>query len=329
MIEPIRIITNDSRICFEDQLIIDITHAIHTLAPEIRLTTNNEGPCAENIGLYALLDRICKQFDYPKSQIHIQTANLIEQHPDYNITIVPQVFYLNELKKHILGLEQTKTFDSTFRHFGHFIGHSNLPRLQVASFLHANYQSQTLQSYHCSVTDPYHRMHIGLEDLLFNHGTAEEFAWAKDLILTSPIAVDKIDSFPILTPTTFNITQAYPDFFVEIASISYYTGNTFYIDEKVWRPIAMRTPFILQGSAHFLQHFKRLGFKTFGAWWDEGYNEDPAEFQVVGIKENIHRLSQLTVAELRDMYQDMQPVLEHNWNRLQEIRSEDFSKVSI
>jgi hypothetical protein len=316
---------NDSTIIGRDEVIIKLTTAMIHQELKINISLNGEGPCVNSLGLYNLLDTLCDRFNYNKNQIYIETANLLEQHPEYVIIKTPQLMYLNRTKK--LEVDTSKHFDSNFKTFGHFIGHSNLPRLQLASFLHANYSEKTLQSYHCCVTEPYHREHIGLEDLLFNGATSEEFSWAKKLIEDSPLVLDQIDSYPILMPDTLNITKVYPNFFIELASITYFSGTTFYIDEKIWRPMLMKTPFMVQGSADFIPNLKRLGFKTFDHWWDEGYSQDPVNCQVLGIIDNVKQLSTLTVDQLKDMYEEMLPTLEHNYNRFMTLTKNDFMQA--
>jgi hypothetical protein len=125
-------------------------------------------------------------------------------------------------------------------------------------------------------------------------------------------------------PETLNITKAYPNFFVEIANITYFSGATFYVDEKIWRPILMKTPFMVQGSQNFILNLHRLGFKTFSNWWDEGYSQDPVNCQVPGIIDNVKQLSTLTVDQLKDMYAEMLPTLEHNYNRFMTLTKNDF-----
>ena len=44
-----------------------------------------EGSCASSLGLYDLLDDFCSATGYPKQQITIKTANMIEHHSEYNI----------------------------------------------------------------------------------------------------------------------------------------------------------------------------------------------------------------------------------------------------
>jgi hypothetical protein len=194
--------------------------------------------------------------------------------------------------------------------------------------LYANQKDKTIQSYHCNVREPYHREFIGLEDLLFANATTEEIVWAEKLIADSPITVD----IPACEETigmsqNLNITQVYPAFFVELVSLTFFTGNTFYVDEKMWRPIMMQTPFMVQGPSNLINNFKRLGFKTFSDYWDEGYSQDPDGCHVPAMKENIKRLSNLTVKELSIMYQDMQAILEHNYNQLLELTDYNFIKV--
>ena len=319
----INLATNDSRICNRDQVIIDIISAIQKNMP-VNLTTISEGPCAASLGLYELLDNICNTFAYPKSKISLTTGNLIESHPEYQIIKKPTLYYLEKTKN--CSIDSIKQFDNNFKHFGNFIGHGNLYRLQLGAYMYANYRTITLQTYHCNTTDSYHRSHIGLEDLLFENGTSV-FADAVNLLSNTPLTVDAIDSYPILMPETLNITKAYPNFFIELVNISYFSGRTFYVDEKIWRPILMRTPFMVQGSQNFILNLHRLGFKTFNHWWDEGYSEDPCDCQVSFMIDNINRLSALTIDQLKDMYNEMSSILEHNYNRLMTITKQEFTQA--
>ena len=316
----IDISTNDSRICNRDQVIIDIVSAIQKNMP-VNLSTIQEGPCATSLGLYDLLDNICATFSYPKSKISLTTSNLIESHPEYTIIKNPSLWYLEKAKR--LTSNSTKQFDNNFKHFGHFIGHGNCHRLQLGAYLYAAHQPITLQTYHCNVTDSYHRSHIGLEDLLFKNGV-NEFTNAVKLLLNTPLMLDPIYTYPILLPETLNITTAYPNFFVELVNISYFSGTTFYVDEKIWRPMVMQTPFMVQGSQHFILNLHRLGFKTFSTWWNEDYSEDPCDCHVTTMIDNIKKISTLTISQLADMYEEMRPTLEHNYNRLMTITKEDF-----
>lgn len=316
---------SDQQIWNKDNVILDIIAQVITRPPRIDITLNDEGPCAQSLGLYTLLDNICQRHNYPGENIYIHTCNLVETHTKYNIVCKPQTKYL-DVARTVATPTTQKKFDSKFKHFGNFIGHGNRLRLRTASYLYQNYQSKTTQTYHCDVQSQYHRPFFGLEDLMFYKYSSADVQSGVDLINHAPLTIDTIDEYPILSPATFNITKVYPKFFVDIVNQTYYSGSTFYIDEKIWRPILMKTPFIVQGPQNFITHFKRLGFKTFDTWWSEGYSEDINDYQLKGIIDIIDVLATLTVTQLESIYAEMAPVLEHNYQLMLEIPDTDFLK---
>lgn len=323
----IQVLTNDGSIRQLDQVILDITSAVMK-GQDVVISTRSEGPCCQHVGMYALLDKICSQFSFPKNRVFIHTANLIETHPEYNII---KDFNFWELERSIENSKKitvgNKSFNQDFKHFGNFIGHSNKYRLQTSSELYARYQDKTIQSYHCQVTDPYHRAYIGIEDLMFVGQSQLTIDNAYQHIKRAPIKLDTINTFPILQPANINLIKYYSQFFVEIVNLTFFSGNTFYVDEKIWRPMLALTPFIVQGPANLIKNLRRLGFKTFESWWDEGYSEDPDDCQVDCIFENLERLSQQSVDELKLMYHDMMPTLVHNRNLLYKLTKQKVESV--
>jgi len=311
---------SDSTIWNRDQLIIDIAHAMSQAVPRIDIGTKREGPCARSLGLYDLLDNMCSRFNYSASDIYITTCNLAETHDRYNIVIKPQMVYLTAAQQY----SPPASNKTIAKHFGHFIGHGNQPRLYLGSYLYAHHRDRTMQTYHTQVTNQYHRPFIGVEDMMFNNHSWAEVQDAVELLQHSPLTIDSIDQYPILNPVTLNITKAYPNFFVEIVNLTYWSGDTFYIDEKIWRPMLMRTPFVVHGPQKFLSRLRALGFRTFDAWWDEGYSEDPPDYQLKEIVRLIEQLAEKSLAELDAMYADMQSVLEHNYQLLKRIQMQDL-----
>jgi hypothetical protein len=321
----INIQSNDSHIINRDQLIIALCDNLKSGKPfDIHL--NGEGPCADSLGLYDLLDQLCTQYEYDKAQISVETCNLIEHHPVYKIVIKPQLYYLDSARKFFKNqqLPLNKEFNSDFRYFGYFIGHGNIHRLHLASQIQKKYTDLSLYSYHYRLGEEYHRPFVGLEDMMFMKYSPEEIDQAFCFLKNCPIYVDEINEYPILNPVTYNVSKVYHQFFLELVSLTYFSGQTFYIDEKIWRPMIMRTPFMIQGPKNFLKNLRSLGFLTFDRWWDEGYNEDPGRSQVDGILRNIAVLSKYTLTEIRDLYEDMRGVLEHNFQRVLEIKAADF-----
>ena len=144
------------------------------------------------------------------------------------------------------------------------------------------------------------------------------------LIKNSPLVKDEKISYPILRAQHNNIYSEYYNFLVEIVCETYYTGRTFFPTEKTWRAIMLETPFIVQGPQWHLHRLRDLGFQTFDRWWDEGYAEDPSDHQPYEIVKVIDSIAEKSIQELNTMYQEMQPILQHNKKRLMELTGEDF-----
>jgi len=319
----IKIPTIDSKICHPNRVWKDLLDEFYACPPTIEISMIGEGPCLSSIGLYGILDIFCERFSYAKRRVKIITANMLEHHNEYLIVREHQKYELQAVKA-MPEIRHDKIFDQEFKHFGHFIGHANKYRLQTASFLWNNFAHKTLQTFHCKMTDDYHREFLGIEDLMCSGAPFEEIRGAMDLIMAAPLTLDEINSYPILVPSNLNIVKAYPNFFVEVVNLTYFSGNVFYVDEKIWRPIAMRTPFIVQGPKDTIKNLRRLGFKTFDRWWDEGYSEDVEDCQMSGIKDVITTLSALDLDQIHGMYDDMRSTLEHNYENLMNLKDEDF-----
>jgi len=76
-----------------------------------------------------------------------------------------------------------------------------------------------------------------------------------------------------------------------------------------------RIPFVLLGPAHNLKYLRSYGFRTFGDFWDEGYDdiEDPIlRMQSIGLL--LESICQHTLPELERTLAQMQEVLDYNYN---------------
>jgi hypothetical protein len=213
------------------------------------------------------------------------------------------------------------------KHFGNFIGRGNSHRLKLATHLNKNHRESTLQTYHYDHDNEFHRNNIGIEDLmnLSNSNQASDYA---EFLALCPIKLpNETVTYPIYQHEFTDLRAVYLDFFIEIVCETYFTGNTFFPTEKIWRPMTMKTPFIVQGPQFFLHRLRNLGFKTFEQWWDEGYAEDSPDWQLEEISKVIDSIATKSVGELESMYADMQSTLEHNYQRFFELTTEDFQNV--
>jgi len=298
--------------------------------PQVQIMLDNEGPCAESLGLYDLLDDLCEKFQYNKQRVIIKTCNQLESHPYYTILKKPPLYVLETqefLKKNHLCFQE-KTFNTNFGTFGIFIGRSNEWRLKLASLLYDVYPKQSKITFHYNRTLDFHKDHLGFEKNLHRPHTDQDIDCMIRLIKNSPIKSDDLGlSYPILSPSHLNIVKVYHSFFVEIVCETFFTGNTFYPTEKIWRPIVMKTPFIIQGPNDYYQNLRKLGFMTFSNFWDEGFGEDPYDYQPDIIIQIIHELAKKSNHELAILYHDMKSILEHNFQVFMQLKPNDFRSV--
>lgn len=86
-----------------------------------------------------------------------------------------------------------------------------------------------------------------------------------------------------------------------------------YMTEKTAKAVASNMPFVIIGVCGLLKRLHKLGFKTFGDFWDEGYDdiEDYNE-RLEKIKEIIKWVASKNLNELKDIYNQMIPIFEHN-----------------
>jgi hypothetical protein len=90
-----------------------------------------------------------------------------------------------------------------------------------------------------------------------------------------------------------------------------------HLTEKIFKPIVAQRPFMLAAAPGNLAYLKSYGFQTFDQWIDESYDTiaDPDQ-RLQAIVDQTQRLCAMSDSDLRQMHQEMLPVLEHNFNHL-------------
>lgn len=91
--------------------------------------------------------------------------------------------------------------------------------------------------------------------------------------------------------------------------------SKYHLTEKIFKPIVARRPFILVGAPGNLEYLRSYGFRTFDQWIDESYDsETDPDQRIIKIVAEIQKLCQLSSTELDTMYQEMQEVIDYNYN---------------
>lgn len=308
---PVKI--NDERIWNPLQTAAKITLALKN-NESIVIDCMSEAPNLIESGLADFLFFLKNQ-GLDISKLSVRTGNMTETVDGLNIIRMPSFMfelpYYQKMYKEFAA--QTKDIQYTF---GHFVARTTLPRLIISSYLYKHYPEKTWQTFHWRHDDDYHKTHLELEKLLHLYGVdSPEAQDAWHLLQHSPLLKESVSKYPILHPEhVTGVYDWYQYFFVDVVCETWYQGSNFFLTEKFWRAVMTRTPFIIHGPQWVLENIKRLGFKTFDQWWDEGYSQDPGEHRLVEIKKVIDSLGSKTIPELRGIYCDMQSVLDHNFD---------------
>lgn len=89
--------------------------------------------------------------------------------------------------------------------------------------------------------------------------------------------------------------------------------------EKIFKPIVMHQPFVVVQAPGSLKYLQSYGFKTFGDWWDESYDDiqDPTQ-RLHAIAKIINDIGGKDISELEKLRMEMAGVLEHNFHHFYE-----------
>ena len=299
------IIPADDFIWNRDEL---IEYLIQNQGQCIQLSLNSEGCDCNIIGLYRLLD------SFKFLEVEIITANMLESHDKYKITKCPILQFAVvrnpiDSKYHIWN--KKKIFCA---YYGRPLWH----RIGLASYLKSRYDNESMVNL---------RGDYNNEDSRRLFEVTEFFRWAPEhvndfssVVRQLPLVIENTDGYTPgqqdTTGFTNQLLEFYPDIFVDIVAETFISGNSFFPTEKTFRPMLLKKPFVIMGPVNHLIYLRQMGFKTFGDFWSEDYDGLSRKGRYQKIIEVIDAIANKSVDELYDMYQRMQPILDHNYNLL-------------
>ena len=131
-----------------------------------------------------------------------------------------------------------------------------------------------------------------------------------------PLRIDHLDKqeIPNGSHTLDPINELMTSFLHVVTETMFWDDRT-HLTEKIFKPIVAKQPFVLVGCPNNVEYLRSYGFKTFGKWWDEGYDAitDPVE-RLTAVSLIIKDICNRPMNELEDMMADMSEVLEYNFN---------------
>jgi hypothetical protein len=102
-----------------------------------------------------------------------------------------------------------------------------------------------------------------------------------------------------------------------------------YFTEKTWKAFMYKMPFMIVGSKNSLAQLRSFGFKTFGNFWDEGYDTlECAANRIDKIVENLKILSMLSQTDIDKLYKEMLSILDYNQSHLKTFYQCQLDRIS-
>jgi len=115
----------------------------------------------------------------------------------------------------------------------------------------------------------------------------------------------------VVAETSYGLPETIPEHHDSSRWYPYFDEG--FITEKTFRTIANGHPCIWVSAHGTTKVLQRLGFKTYGDFWDESYDSitDPLD-RINAVADLIEQLSKLNQTQRKELHNKMKPVLKHN-----------------
>lgn len=143
-----------------------------------------------------------------------------------------------------------------------------------------------------------------------------------DLEVEDPVVMDISFHRKVCPSVNLLPTNVYYSCFCAIVSETKFAQPTGILSEKTINAIKTFRPFVLMAPPYSLEYAKKLGFKTFNDFWDESYDqEENHEQRLIKIFKLIDYLNSKSIEDLKIIYDQLQPILVHNFKNLENIKN--------
>jgi hypothetical protein len=149
-----------------------------------------------------------------------------------------------------------------------------------------------------------------------------------NLNLTPEIVQRFKQKLPLVLDGETNVNQMCEDFdnatrpyyqnsLVSIITETNYENPELTLTEKSFKPIKEKHPFIIVGVPGALRAMRNMGFKTFGEFWDESYDDvECPRVRMQRLSFLTEQISKWTPDQIREFRRKVKPILEHNYKQL-------------
>lgn len=153
-----------------------------------------------------------------------------------------------------------------------------------------------------------------------------------------PIIPLKLNIDPHINMTTFiksdlrYFENSYFSFVTETMFFPVFSStveNSIFFSEKIFKPIAIKHPFILACTAHSLEYLRKENYKTFHPFIDETYDIiENDELRMLAIVNEIERLSKQSDEQWIEWQENIKDIVDYNY-RIFHIKNKEKWKKNI
>jgi len=143
-------------------------------------------------------------------------------------------------------------------------------------------------------------------------------SWNRPAIIPSP----SVDAYcdPLIKGKSNDVNETnsfYKNIAIDLVSETCYHYPGPYLSEKTLRPILHKRMFILVAPPGTLSLLKQTGYQTFSPFINEEYDEihDPWD-RMIAIVDEVERLCNIPIDQIKQAMYQHQEILEHNYNHL-------------
>ena len=285
-----------------------VEYLAHNQGKNIIIHINPEAIDIDELDVYRYIDA------FKFASVKIITCNQLQKHSKYTIEYVMKNKCLEsivEVDSQIHTWNQTKTFLCAY-------GRPTASRLGLASWLDHYYPDETIIQF----TTDFTADNSNFEFNKLATYDIDSLALSANLVKKLPIQTVPNNNYSGTLYTgdwqwyDNGILGLYKSIFVDVVAENHNQGDTFYPTEKTTRPMYCKRPFIVHAGKDYLDYLHQSGFKTFHDFWDQSYDGFEHKDRYIGMLQVLKEIGKKTKTELAKMLEDMQPILEHNYNLL-------------
>lgn len=295
----------------------------------------DDSPCFEAIEIFEtnfkkFLTNTCDILKIDTKRILIKSSNLVQ-----DMSVWPNMVKANCTTSFTHGRNYIYNKEKDFTHLiGIFIGRCSWARLYLASYVDMLFPNDSLVTFWQHHFDSSQPANLSIDRILMKtQRDKNTLQMITNFCKKLPLHLYEHDreinknTGGIDYHKSYHLLEHYHKIFIELICETMDYANTFYLTEKISRSLMTRTPFLVYGPPEYLKNLKRLGFKTFDDFWDEGYDKFDGWNRIVKIKNILRKLRHNEFGDYKKLYLKMYPILEHNQNTYKNLTGEQIDKV--